>query len=188
VKVPSNPNCSMILRFYGLKGTDLAFALCIFLPCFSPKGNPLAVFVCALSYVSSKNIFSCSPARTKLGRKWRTLTHQTQLCHEKTKETRIQMEYPFALCWTVDEHGKADLPRRFLSPNTDERMTRTAVSIRAGNVHTSKPFMLLGKHRIACGSRKRCPHSPPVFTKRWICAQLLYFGCGLVGGGLLPLK
>lgn len=60
------------------------------------------------------------------------------------------MEYPFALCWTVEEHGKADLPRRFLSSDPDERMTRTAISTRAGNVHVAKPFVVLcrGLHRV----------------------------------------
>ena len=171
-------------RQHGLKGTELAFALCIFLPWFSPNRRLPPVSVCALPWVSSENVRSHSPARTELGRNWRPPTHQTQLCHEKTKETRIRMEYPFALCWTVDEHGKADLPRRFLSSNPDARRTRTAISARVGNVHISKPFILLGRHRIACGFRKKFPYSPPVFRKGWICAPLLFFwvwGCVCVG-------
>ena len=168
-------------RQHGLKGTELAFALCIFLPWFSPNRRLPPVSVCALPWVSSKNVRSHSPARTELGRNWRPPTHQTQLCHEKTKETRIQMEYPFALCWTVDEHGKADLPRSLLSSNPDERRTRTAITARAGNAHISKPLMLLGRHRIAWGFRKKSPYSPPVFMKAWlcVCSSVGFLGVGL---------
>ena len=123
--------------------------------------------LCALPYVSS-NICSHSPARTKMGRNWRPPTHQPRLCHEKTKEIRIQMESPFALCWAVGEHGKADLPRRFLSSNPGERMTRTGIPTRAGNVCVCKPFMLLGRQRI-----KKFSYRTLVFMKGWIRASLL---------------
>ncbi|XP_050770250.1 protein diaphanous homolog 1-like [Gymnogyps californianus] len=32
-------------------------------------------------------------------------------------DTRAQMEYPFAICWAVDQCGTGDLPGRFLSSN-----------------------------------------------------------------------
>ena len=56
-------------------------------------------------------------------------------------DTRAQMEYPFAICWAVDQCGTGDLPGRFLSSNPGESMTGTAIFTQRGNVHMSKPFI-----------------------------------------------